>query len=69
VSSRKTGDDDEPYDHGKDTEEFFQTTKEFYEAIKIDSTIITTYEITGVSKVIFFLFFGMHCTLIAFTFG
>lgn len=51
VSKGKNQADDEPYDHGKDTEDFFRTTKEFYAAMKADSSVVLDYEITGVAKV------------------
>ena len=51
VSQGANGIDGEPYDHGKDTEEFFKVTKDFYAAMKADTTVVITYEVKMVSKV------------------
>lgn len=51
ISQGASGVDGEPYDHGKDTEDFFKVTKDFYEAMKVDTTIVITYEVIMVTKV------------------
>lgn len=41
----------EPYCHGKDTQEFYNLTQEFYDTIKKDTTVMNKYEVKLVSKV------------------
>ena len=41
----------EPYCHGKDTEEFFNLTQEFFGAMKEDRSLINNYEATMITKV------------------
>ena len=43
--------DKEPYDHGKDTEEFFKASKNFYEAMRDDPNITMAYAVKMVTKV------------------
>ena len=40
----------EPYDHGKDAEEFYKVTREFYESMKQDVSVVISYEVKMVSK-------------------
>lgn len=42
---------DEPYDHGKDTEEFFKVSRDFCEAMRLDHSITTAYEVKLITKV------------------
>lgn len=41
----------EPYDHGKDTADFYNVTKDFREAMKKDVTVVNQYEVKMVNKV------------------
>ena len=41
----------EPYDHGKDTAEFYNATKDFKEGMKKDQTVIHNYGVKIITKV------------------
>ena len=41
----------EPYDHGKDTEEFYNATKDFKEGMNKDQTVINNYGVKMINKV------------------
>ena len=41
----------EPYDHGKDTEEFYNLTKDFKEGMKKDQTVVNEYDVKMINKV------------------
>ena len=43
----------EPYDHGRDTEEFYNLTKDFKEGMKKDHTVINEYDVKMINKVHF----------------
>ena len=47
----------EPYDHGKDTEQFFKVAKNFYEAMRLDTNISVAYEVKTVTKVRHFVIY------------
>jgi len=49
------GSADEPYDHGKDTQEFYKVTHDFDEALKVDNLQTSQYQVQMVSKVGFCL--------------
>ena len=42
---------DEPYDHGKDTEDFYKVSKLFCEAMRLDHNMATSYQVKMVQKV------------------
>ncbi|KAK2144981.1 hypothetical protein LSH36_713g01000 [Paralvinella palmiformis] len=46
------GSADEPYDHGKDTQEFYKVTHDFDEALKVDNLQTSQYQVQMVSKAI-----------------
>ena len=42
----------EPYDHGKDTEVFYNLTKDFKEGMKKDQSVVNDYDVKMINKVI-----------------
>ena len=50
---------DEPYCHGQDTQDFYEITRDFYDAMKKDSSVINTYTIKSVMKVMRFSFVSL----------
>ena len=59
----------EPYDHGKDTEEFYNLTKDFKEGMKKDQAVVNEYDVKMINKVHFWdriqIAFAFRCILFA----
>lgn len=50
-SSTLGNSNNQPYCHGKDSQDFYTATKDFYDAFKKDPNVINNYEIKMVTKV------------------